>query len=127
MGDDAFIKFKMDQIDQTKVIINATLQDVALSGHPLNYQFHEGANLLVVTGRDEEAMSVARKIINAMIGQPGKGFAEFPYTDTHIILDQMAAGSTNQLNSVFGGSWGNTAEGPLPAVRANTNATRTNH
>ena len=76
-NDAAFDVIKAKEIETTKEIIGNILKRAwGFDGatNALQYQFHPGANLLVVTGRDEddmeEAMNIAKKIINAMIEQP---------------------------------------------------------
>jgi len=70
-GDDAkFQALKEQTIDRTKEIVGTTIISLHLQGQTIQFQFHQGANLLVVIGT-QDAINVARKVINAMIGQPG--------------------------------------------------------
>lgn len=63
--DDAKLQaFKQQTIEKTKDIIRETLAD--FGAVTMKFQFHPGANLLVVTGSQDE-INIARKIINAMI------------------------------------------------------------
>ena len=55
-------------IDKTKDIIRETVQSFG-GNSKMNFQFHQGANLLVVTGPTDE-IDVAKKVINAMIEEP---------------------------------------------------------
>jgi hypothetical protein len=68
MDDAKFQAFKDQTIETTKEIIGNTL--TSLGPHSMmSFQFHPGANLLVITGSTDE-ISISRKIINAMIEQP---------------------------------------------------------
>lgn len=67
MEDAKFEAFKEQTIETTREIIERTIK--SLGTGPIQFQFHQGANLLVVTG-PPDAIDVARKVINAMIGQP---------------------------------------------------------
>jgi hypothetical protein len=71
MDDNKSSALKYDLIDMTKQIVRTTVNSVcgASRGETLNFQFHPGANLLVVTGQTA-AVNVAKKVINAMIEQP---------------------------------------------------------
>jgi len=69
MDDAKFQAFKEQTIRSTREIVGKTVASLNMAG-PLDFQFHEGANLLVVTGRPE-AIGIARKVINAMIEPPG--------------------------------------------------------
>jgi hypothetical protein len=68
MDEGKFQSLKDQTIDKTKDIIRETLESFGSHGI-MNFQFHPGANLFVVTGSQDE-INVARKIINAMIEQP---------------------------------------------------------
>jgi hypothetical protein len=68
MEDGKFQAFKTQAIDTTMKIISKTLE--AFGPSRMTFQFHPGANLLVVTGTQDE-INVAKKVINAMMEQPG--------------------------------------------------------
>jgi hypothetical protein len=63
---------KESLVQITKQIVTRTVNSVCGSsgGESLQFQFHPGANLLVVTGQTD-ALNIAKKVINAMIEQPG--------------------------------------------------------
>ena len=71
LSDPEYMAAKQKLITETTDFIGVTLESSGFARTALRCLFHDGANLLVVMGRDEQAMSVARKIINAMIEQPG--------------------------------------------------------
>jgi hypothetical protein len=67
-NDAALVEYKEKMIGDTRQII---IQTVQMAGAPhalIDLQFHPGANLLVVGGTPD-SIEIARKIINAMIGQ----------------------------------------------------------
>jgi len=68
MGEAGFKNLQEDTIDKTKDIIRETVETFA-GPSKLNFQFHQGAKLLVVTGPPDE-IAVAKKVIIAMIGEP---------------------------------------------------------
>jgi hypothetical protein len=139
MDDDHFLKFRLEQISQAQEIIETTLQSVA--------------NLLVVTGENEEdTMNVARKIINAMIEKPdaprdtdvslevtGKGSKLDRLSNGNEVISWpdgasgqvriIHADPSNPGSPVIGGSFGPLppdARRPNPGGSANTNSTQTN-
>ncbi len=69
MEDTKFQAFKEQTIETTREIVGKTVRSVYGPGIVVQFQFHPGANLLVATGR-QDAINVARKVINAMIEQP---------------------------------------------------------
>ncbi len=75
MDDAKFLAFKEQTIDKTKDIIRQTLASFDPQD-TMNFQFHPGANLLVVTGTQDE-INVARKIINAMIEKTSGDLSPF--------------------------------------------------
>ena len=62
------MRVKAQTIDTTKQMIGKTLASLGPHGG-MDFQFHPGANLLVVTGAQND-INVARIIINAMIEKP---------------------------------------------------------
>jgi hypothetical protein len=76
MDDSQFSDFKDRMVEMTKEIVVKTAQSLNLDAGSLQFQFHGGANLLVVTGVPE-AINVARKVISAMLEQPS-GDADSP-------------------------------------------------
>jgi hypothetical protein len=79
MDDAKFQAFKQQTIETTKEIVGKSLESFDFNSGTLHFQFHDGANLLVVTGDYGEAMNIARKIINAMIEQPSAPPADVFY------------------------------------------------
>ena len=75
MDDAKFLAFKEQTIDKTKDIIRQTLASFDPQD-TMNFQFHQGANLLVVTGTLDE-IYVAKKIINAMIEKTSGDLSPF--------------------------------------------------
>ena len=65
----ALADYKGKIIDDSREIISNTVQWACPRSGFIQLQFHPGANLLVVVGTPD-SIEVARKIINAMIGQP---------------------------------------------------------
>jgi hypothetical protein len=65
----ALADYKGKIIDDSREIISNTVQMACPRSGFIQLQFHPGANLLVVVGTPD-SIEVARKIINAMIGQP---------------------------------------------------------
>ncbi|MBI3850896.1 MAG: hypothetical protein HY298_11570 [Verrucomicrobia bacterium] len=63
-----------ERLDELKQIVRETVQILhrGTSVEMPSYQFHRGANLLIVTGT-REAVDVARKVVNALPGQSGFG------------------------------------------------------
>ena len=133
MDDETFARYRMEQIDQTTKIIETTLLSVTKPAKPsgqgisdpgVRCLFHEGANLLVVTSSSEEAMSVARTIINAII--------ELWRPDPETVnvkdrgLSQLPGGASAERSYESMRSTAVLAE-PFPGGSANTNSTPTNH
>jgi uncharacterized coiled-coil protein SlyX len=77
-NDAALAEYKEKMIGDTKKIIIQTVE-MACAPHALiDLQFHVGANLLVVGGTPD-SIEVARKIINAMIGQSSDVSVSWPF------------------------------------------------
>jgi hypothetical protein len=83
VNDDDLIKFKQNRIEMTKSIVLQTVNKLPFASKfatpILNFEFHQGANLLVVIG-PEDAINIARKVINAMMEQPS-GNSDSPGTE----------------------------------------------
>ena len=75
MDDGHFQILQNETIDKTKDIIRQTLASFEPQDK-MNFQFHPGANLLVVTGTQAE-INIARKIINAMIEKTSGDLSPF--------------------------------------------------
>lgn len=71
MDDAKFQALKEQTIRSTKQIVATTVASLNIAS-PLDFQFHEGANLLVVSGRPE-AIGIAGIVINAMLENPRGG------------------------------------------------------
>jgi len=116
-NDAALVEYKEKMIGDTRQII---IQTVQMAGAPhalIDLQFHPGANLLVVVGTPD-SLEVARKIINAMIGQSLNNSWFFnPDGFTYTVPNAGGGGTISWPNgtpvsrdnpdgSIFGGSSG---------------------
>ena len=70
LGDDeSFEKFKMEQAKTAQSVVNQTIADMGGGAGPLTYEFHAGANLLIVMG-SMDSLGVAQTVLNGLIQPP---------------------------------------------------------
>jgi len=95
MNDATFKIYKLEVIETTKDIVIDTIQSLhpgfGLDQHA--FQFHEGADLLVVM-LPPDALGLAKKVINAMLAEPaGDSSLAFPKLQFSVIGEVQKPGS----------------------------------
>jgi hypothetical protein len=61
--------FRMEQVKIVQSVVNQTLADLGQAYKPLNYEFHSGANLLIVMG-NSDSLGIARTVLDGLIMPP---------------------------------------------------------
>ena len=62
-------KFRKEQVSTAQSVVNQTLTLLGNGYQPLNYEFHSGANLLIVMG-NSDSLGIARTVLDGLIMPP---------------------------------------------------------